>query len=201
MRRFAIPLLALSLGACATTTVIDDEERAMSSEPAAAFNLSEPVEIDRDKSYVSFLGRSNIINHEGEFETFDVTMDLDDTTPSDLTKAEIGATIDIASVHTDADGLTGHLQKADFFDAENHPQATFESTSIVAKGENKYDIKGDLTVKGVTKEVTLDSTITDEYLIATFDLPRKEFGVGNDSYGDKLLNEEVPVEVRAVFMQ
>ncbi len=200
MRRFALPLLALTLSACATTSVIEDDEKTL-PESDAAFNLSEPVVFDKSQSYVSFLGKSSIINHEGEFETFDVTMDLDDDAPADLTKAKLEATIDLTSAKTDAEGLNGHLQKADFFDTAQFPEATFTSTSIVSTGGNMYDVLGDLTVKGKTMPVTMKAEITDAYVLADFDMPRKEFGVGNDSYGEKLLDETVPVQAKLVFLK
>lgn len=197
MRRFAIAVLALSLAAC-STSVLEEADKQL-PEATGTFNLSEPVTFDLSQSYVSFLGKSSIVNHEGEFETYDVRLDLDDTTPSDLTKARFTATIDIASVKTDAEGLTNHLQKADFFDAAAHPQITFASTSVESKGGTQYAINGDLTVKGKTLPVTIDAEITDTYILATFEVPRAEFGVGNASYGEKLLEDTVPVEAKLVF--
>jgi polyisoprenoid-binding protein YceI len=201
MRNSIIPafLSALALSACATS-VIEDGERPV-PEDAAAFTGTRSMEVDESQSYISFMGNSNLVDHEGKFNDFDVTITPDAADPSNFEGARVEATIDIASVETDSDGLTGHLQRDDFFAAEAHPQATFTSTSIVSKGGNAYDVTGDLTIKGVTKTATLAAEVTDAWLTATYDLPRREFGIGNDSYGDKLLEETVPVDVKIVFAE
>ncbi|HMQ28552.1 MAG TPA: YceI family protein, partial [Acidimicrobiales bacterium] len=189
----AILLPALTLAAC-STSVIEESDRAV---PQAANAYSgRLLTVDKEQSYVSFLGKSSIVDHEGAFDEYTFELTTDTTSHADLEKATIVATIDIDSARTDADGLTGHLKKADFFDVENYPTATFTSTKIVSKGGNQYEVTGDLTVKGQTKTVVMQAEITDDYLRGTFEMPRKEFGVGNDSYGDKLLNDTVPVEVK-----
>lgn len=63
--------------------------------------------------------------------------------------------IPIASVHTGSDRLDGHLKNADFFDAEKHPEMTFKSKSSKKSGENAYEVNGDITIRGVTKEITV----------------------------------------------
>lgn len=202
MRSFTIlvPAMALlALTACQTSSLTEDQQEPL-QESSQAFSGTEK-QIDQDKSVISFMGNSNVIDHEGKFNDYDVTLDLDDQEPSNLEKAVIRAEINIASAETDAPGLDGHLKRADFFDAEQFPMATFVSTSIVNTGGNTYDVTGDITVKGMTKTVMLKADITDEYLTATYDLPRKDFGIGNDNYGDKLLEETVPVTIKLVFQQ
>ena len=128
-------------------------------------------------------------------------MTPDATDPADFTKATVEVMIDVTSIYSDSNGLTGHLQKEDFFDVANHPEATFTSTQIVKTGDRTYDITGDLMIKGVTKTVTFSATVSDSTIVATYDLPRRDFGIGNDHYGDKLLDEQVPVTVTLVFVQ
>jgi polyisoprenoid-binding protein YceI len=193
----SLALSALVLTAC-SSSVLTPEEKTV---PETSSSYDGSTQIDETQSYVSFVGRSNIINHECKFNEFDVTILPDALAPTDLTKATIEAEIAVASVETDADGLTGHLQKADFFDVENHPTVTFQSTSIVSTGENTYDVTGDLTMKGVTKSVTLDATATNEYLLITGEVPRVDFGIGNDSYGAKLLEPMVEIEAKLVFQK
>lgn len=202
MRNIAvIPLLSvLALSACQTSS-LTDAEKAEVVETDTAFS-GDVKAIDSEQSAVSFIGGSDVIDHEGKFTQYTAMIDLDDENPADLEKASIEATIDLTSAVTDADGLNGHLQKADFFDtASGATTATFVSTSIVATGGNMYDITGDLTLKGQTKSVSFPAEITDEYLVATYDLPRKEFNIGNDTYGAKLLDDTVPVTVKLVFQK
>jgi polyisoprenoid-binding protein YceI len=76
---------------------------------------------------------------------------------NDFTNSEVEATIDIAGLVTRDEKRDAHLRSADFFDVENHPTATFKSTKIVSKGGDKYEITGDLTVRGETKPVVLQA--------------------------------------------
>lgn len=201
MRTFAVSLIAvLSLTACQTSS-LTAEQQAHLPEDADTFTGASSMEIDETRSSVSFTGKSNIINHEGKFNAYDIEIDLDEADPSNFEQATITAVIDIASVETDSGGLDGHLKRADFFDAEQFPQATFTSTQIVSTGENTYDITGDLTIKGTTKTVTFNAELTESYLAAHYDLPREDFGIGNDSYGEKLLEPIVPVDIRLVFAE
>jgi polyisoprenoid-binding protein YceI len=200
--RKALPLLALSalaLAACQTSS-LTDAEKAEITQTETPFDGSIKG-IDAEQSVISFVGGSDVVDHEGKFTTYTASVDLDETEPANLEKATITADIDLTSVKTDSAGLDGHMQKADFFNTASGSTATFASTSIVAKGDNMYDVTGDLTLKGQTKSITLEAEITNDYLLATYDFPRKEWGIGNDSYKDKLLDEFVPVTVKLVFVK
>ena len=199
MRKALIPLAlsALALAACQTSS-LTDAEKAEVVPTEAAFDGT-PKEIDTDQSVISFVGGSSIVDHEGKFTEFTAEVTLDPTEPANLEKATISATVDLTSVKTDATGLDGHLQKADFFNTASGATATFASTKIEHEDGTHYDVTGDLTVKGQTKSVTFESEITNDYVLATFDFPRKEWGIDNDQYKDKLLDETVPVTVKLVF--
>jgi polyisoprenoid-binding protein YceI len=77
--------------------------------------------------------------------------------PEDLTGANINFTIDASTIHTNSDDRDNHLRSADFFDTETFPKITFISTDIVKKGDSKYDVTGDMTVKDVTKKITFEA--------------------------------------------
>ncbi len=176
--------------------MMDDEDTMMEDDNGFS---REDADVDEDASTVTFVGGSNIIDHDGSFGEFDVEIDLDNENPSDFTQASIMVTLESDSIESDAPGLTGHLKKEDFFDVETYPTITFESTDIEKTGDNTYDITGDLTVKGTTETVVMQGVLTNEMLTVSYDMPRKTFNVGNDSYGDKLLDEEVPVTATVVF--
>lgn len=200
MTRFFLPLLfigGLTLSACQTSSLSEEEQRA--PEASVAPVSGKVLEVDQEKSVVSFVGKSNIVNHEGKFNDFSVTIAQDPESPADLSKATIDVTIDIASVAVDSDGLRNHLLKEEFFNAEAFPQATFRSSDIEKISGNTYKISGDMTIKGKTEPVTMNADITDDYLTATFDIMRASYGIGNDAYGQKLLDPAVPVEVKLVF--
>lgn len=200
MRTFVTPFLvvaALTLSACQTSSLTENEQAPV-PESDTAFS-GEQKQVDKSKSVISFVGKSNLINHEGKFSDYSATVTLDKETPADLEKASIAAEIDITTVTVDAEGLQNHLQKEDFFSTESYPKATFVSTGIVSKGANLYDVTGNLTIKGITKPITFSAEITDDYLSAQYDLPRADFGIGNDTYGEKLLEPTVPVTIKLVF--
>ena len=70
----------------------------------------------------------------------------------------VDITIDMKSVNTGFEVFDGHIQGADFFDTANHPTATFKSSKVVFEGDKPKSIEGNLTLKGVTKAVTLTVT-------------------------------------------
>jgi len=76
--------------------------------------------------------------------------------PANLNKSSIQATIDTASVDTRVDMRDNDLRSPRFFDAQKFPTITFQSKKIEAAGAGKLKVTGDLTIKGVTKEVVLD---------------------------------------------
>jgi polyisoprenoid-binding protein YceI len=92
-----------------------------------------------------------ITNVKGEFKKFSIEIDGED-----FTKSKIQAKIEAASISTNDEQRDGHLKSADFFDVENHKQITFEGTSFKKLDEENYQLRGMLTIKGVSKEVTLD---------------------------------------------
>jgi polyisoprenoid-binding protein YceI len=94
-----------------------------------------------------------ITNVKGEFRKFTAEVD---STGSDFSKAVVNATIDASSIFTNEEGRDGHLKGVDFFDVENYPRLTFAGTSLKKIDDENYQLKGNLTIKGVTKEVTLD---------------------------------------------
>jgi len=93
----------------------------------------------------------------GKFKDFsgDISLDTDD--PSNSTAS---FTIQVASIDTDDEDRDGHLQSGDFFAADKYKTIKFVSTSITKKGKDMLMAKGKLTMRGVTKEVSLPIQIT-----------------------------------------
>ncbi|GAA0956769.1 YceI family protein [Frigoribacterium faeni] len=146
--------------------------------PAGTWNL------DPTHSEVSFSVRHLAISKvKGSFESFDASL----VTAEDHTASKVTASIDVASVNTNQKDRDGHLQSGDFFLAGEHPKMTFVSTSIEEKGDDAFLVHGDLTLRGVTKPVTLKSEfgglVVDGYgqtklgFSATTKIDRTEFGV------------------------
>lgn len=94
-----------------------------------------------------------ITNVKGNFNTFNGTLT---TTGDDIATGKLDITIQVASIDTDNNKRDDHLRSPDFFDAANHPTLTFASKKFVTAGEQVKEIVGDLTIRGVTREVTLE---------------------------------------------
>lgn len=92
---------------------------------------------------------------KGRFQDFAGTITFDE---QHIENSSVEVTIQTSSVNTNTEDRDAHLRSADFFDAEQYPEATFRSTRVQSKGGNDFTITGDLTIKDVTKEVTLDAT-------------------------------------------
>ncbi|ART73508.1 MULTISPECIES: YceI family protein [Mycobacteriaceae] len=106
--------------------------------------------IDPVHSSINFSVRHLMVSKvRGSFETFSGAIVVaEDGTPS------VTATIDVNSINTRNEQRDAHVRSADFFDAENHPTATFASTGVRRDGDD-YVVDGDFTLKGVTKPVSL----------------------------------------------
>jgi polyisoprenoid-binding protein YceI len=161
--------------------------------------------IDASHTHVGFAVKHlSVSTVRGEFGKVSGTLDLNDADP---TKSTISVTIETASIDTREPKRDDHLRSADFFDAAKYPQITFKSTGITKAGAG-YKVAGTLTMRGVTKPVTLDvSTVSPEVATtwghsvrgfsATAKINRKDFGVNWNSpigkTGGLVVGEEVTI--------
>src|SRR5450432_2061504 len=108
--------------------------------------------IDPVHSSISFKVRHFFSNVNGSFKKFEGTINVD---MEHAEKSSVDTTIQTASVDTANDKRDEHLRSPDFFDATKFPTITFKSKSVKQTGPESGDITGDLTMHGVTKEITL----------------------------------------------
>ena len=113
--------------------------------------------LDKTHGYITFsyshLGFSN--PHVG-FDSFEVELAADAENPEN---SSVQVLIDAASINSRVEVFDEHLNGRKFFDTANNPQITFSSTGVKSTGEKTLEITGDLTIKGITKQVTLAATI------------------------------------------
>ena len=143
-------------------------------------------EIDPVHSNVQFSIRHMMVsNVRGEFPKLTGTVRADD---QDVTRSQVEATIDAASIDTDEAKRDEHLRSPDFLDVAKYPTMAFKSKKIEKAGEGRYKVTGDLTLHGVTREVVLDvegptPTVKDPRgnvragATATTKINRRDFGI------------------------
>jgi polyisoprenoid-binding protein YceI len=112
--------------------------------------------VDTAHSGIEFSVRHMVISSvKGSFNSYSATIEAD---PKDLTTASIEFTVDLASVDTRNEDRDNHLRSADFFDVEQFPTMTFKTTSVEKTDEDEYNVTGDLTLHGVTRQETFKVT-------------------------------------------
>ena len=170
----------------------------------ALTELTGTYTLDPSHSRIGFVTRHAMVTKvRGSFNEFEGTA----TTESGLANAGINVTLQVASVDTRAADRDAHLKSADFFDAEKFPTITFASTSVEAADADTLRVTGDLTIKDVTKPVTVDfefgGAATDPFgnervgLEGKVVVNRKDFGLTWNAAletGGVLVSEKVTLE-------
>lgn len=111
--------------------------------------------VDKAHSEAVFQVRHLLTKVRGRFSDFEGTFAIDEAHPEQST---VSFTIQAASVDTNQPDRDAHLRSADFFAVDQFPAITFRSTRIVKKGENIFNVDGDLTIRGVSKAITVPVT-------------------------------------------
>ncbi len=110
--------------------------------------------VDKTHSNVDFSVKHMVISTvRGTFREFDATVDIYEGNPS---ASRVLATIDVASIDTNVPDRDAHLRSDDFFNAEQFPKMTFESTRVEYAGGEDFKVVGNLTIRDVTREVVLE---------------------------------------------
>jgi polyisoprenoid-binding protein YceI len=166
--------------------------------------------IDPTHSEINFKVKHLVVSTvTGHFSKFDATIE---TSKEDFSDAKINFEADINSIDTKNDQRDGHLKSADFFDAEKHPKMTFVSKSIKKISDHEMQVIGSLTLRGVTKEVTLDVIYNGTVagfggtVVAGFEVRGKvnrfDFGLQWNAIteaGGVVVSNEVKIEILAEF--
>ncbi len=155
-----------------------------------SFSISEFYPIERSHSYVSFsvkyMGYAQV---RGNFADFKGTFRYD---PNDVSKTSVSFSVDVASIDTNLEWRDNDLKSDQWFDAENHPNITFKSTSA-RKTDSGFELTGNLKIKEVSKEITiamdpssgiLKDVRGDKQVIFTgsYTLDRTEYGVKGERW-------------------
>lgn len=109
-------------------------------------------QIDKAHSEAIFRVRHLLSKVRGRFSDFEGTIEFDEAQPEN---SSVDFTVHTQSIDTNEPDRDKHLRSADFFSVDQFPTLTFQSKSIARRGENRYDVTGDLTMRGVTKTIVL----------------------------------------------
>lgn len=164
-----------------------------------------PLEIDRSHSDVAFQVRHLLSKVRGRFNEYSGTIQFDPEHPE---SSRVDVAIQAGSIDTAEPDRDTHLRSADFFDVETFPTLTFVSTSVTPRDGQTYDVAGDLTIHGVTRQVVLPATYlgsaadpwgnTKSVFEAELTLNRKDFGLTWNAAletGGFLVGDEVRVSL------
>ena len=182
----------------AFASTIDDDKRA------------DAWEIDRAHSAINFSITHFFTPVSGTFDDYDAEVLFD---PSDLENSSISVTIPIESINTKNDRRDNHLMSEDFFNAEQWPNLTFESSTIEQTGDNQFVAKGQLTIRDVTRDFELpfellgvmDHPMRDGKkvagIVANAELMRTDFGVGvGDWAATAVVGDKVNINLNLELM-
>jgi polyisoprenoid-binding protein YceI len=167
--------------------------------------------IDKGHSKFTFIAEHHGISEvDGYFKKFDGKITA---TKDDLSDAIFDITIESGSINTDLEMRDGHLKGEDMFNVEKFPTITFKSTSLTKIAGNKYKMTGDMTIKGVTKPVTLDVTMNGPAahpnpnnkklqlgIKALTTIKRSDFGIGG-KLATMMVGDEISIRATGEFQK
>jgi len=166
---------------------------------------AETYEFDKSHTTVGFQVRHIFTMLGGKFQDFSGTIGVDRAKPEG---SSVEFTIRAASIFTNDAKRDEHLKSPDFFDVAKHPTITFKSTSMKPNGKDSWLVTGDLTMRGVTRQVTLPVSFLGEGkdpwgnekmgFSTSTTLDRKDYGINWNKaldQGGVLVGDEVKVEI------
>ena len=179
-------LLALAMGACVAATAAR----------ASDWELAEGM------GSVQFTAVQQGTKFTGRFESFSAVISID---PAAIEHGSIVGTVETGSVNTRDYDRDSTLTDGDWFDSMKHPEARFESTSIVKRADGGYRAEGNLTLKGTTKPVAMDFTFDAAGSTAKFSgkmtVNRFDFNVGEGWNDTSWVGQNVEVQVNLDLTQ
>ena len=198
LRTLLLPLaIAAAVAACAkpaepaAAATAPVEAAAASAETAPAVEAIKPVSgtYQLDPSHTDVLAQWTHFGFSQPSAQFGISEGALTWDADDVSKSSVQVTMPVTAINSFVAKLDEHLKGGDFFDAAKFPNATFKSTSVAAAGTNKLTVTGDLTIKDITRPVTLDVTLNGagEHPMlkkqaigfsATATIKRSDFGVG-----------------------
>ena len=207
MRKFLISAAALT--ALTGTALIAQQMPAAPGAKDPSRITGGTYQVDPGHTQIAFAyDHMGFSNNFGLISEPTGTLTLDPKKPA---AAKVSIDVPIANLRTGISALDEHLMKSDFFDAAKFPKATFVSTSVKPDGATSAEITGNLTIKGVTKPVTLDADFygagkapamaggkENVGFVATTTVKRSDFNMG---YGVPMVGDAIELKIVAAFQK
>jgi polyisoprenoid-binding protein YceI len=155
-----------------------------------------------DKSEIRFVSKQMGVNFEGKFRKWNANIQF---RPRDLAKSKAEISIDLVSIDLASPDSENEAKDRMWFDMANFPVARFVSTSFRSTGTDKYDVAGQLTLKGVTKDIVVPVAFSKDaagnsVAEGSFVVKRLEFKIGEGLWSDTdTIANEVVVRIRMVL--
>jgi polyisoprenoid-binding protein YceI len=156
--------------------------------------------VNASASQISFTYNQMGARVYGTFGKFEATIDFNSANPS---AARAGLTIQLSSIDAGSSDANIELQKPAWFNTAAYPEAKFVSSKVTALGNNRYEVTGKLTLKGLTREVGAQITLKPQSAIGVFDgefiLKRGDFKIGEGEWADYgVISNEINIKFRVV---
>jgi polyisoprenoid-binding protein YceI len=171
---------------------------------ASSAKANEIFKFDSAHSTIAFKVRHMLGSANGKFTKFSGTIEVDSDHPE---KSSVVATIQAASIDTANVKRDEHLRTADFFNVQKYPEITFKSRQVKQTGPASGEIRGDFTMHGVTRPITLNvqlqgtpesaaKSTTTRWRVTTAPLKRSDFRIGTDATGSSMIGDDVTVDIQ-----
>lgn len=190
-KNFLVLALAIILAFTATATEpLDGEKKEVKTEESVV--TWKAYKVTGSHTGTVNLTEGALMFDEGKLTGGDFTVDMTTLVSTDLEGEYKGK-------------LEGHLKSDDFFGVATHQYAKLVFTNVQVSGKNSYEVKGDLTIKGITKAISFDVSVYGSKATATLKVDRAEYDVryGSGSFfddlGDKTIYDEFDLVVDLVF--
>ena len=160
---------------------------------------TETFTFDKAHTLIGFRIRHILTKVEGRFKTFEGTIWLDRSNPS---ASKVDLTIQTGSIDTGVEARDNDLRSPNYFDAAKYPTITFRSTRIEPKGNDQYDVTGDFSLHGVTKQIHVPvkamgfapmGKMEKAGFEISFPIDRKEYGIAK---GTPMVGEQVEINIQ-----
>lgn len=155
-----------------------------------------------DKSEIRFISKQMGANVEGRFRKWNANVDL---RPGDLARSKADIEVDLGSIDLASDDSEDEVKRPRWFDVVRFPTAKFTSTAIKSLGNDRYEVAGKLSLKGITKDIVVPLALRKDpagnsVAQGEFMVNRLEFKVGDGQWSDPdVVANEVLVRVRMVL--